>query len=126
MKPYTKEDVISIYEQIKNFAKKSAQKRKWLKSLRFIEASANWAYNFNWIYYDEELESLLKKNAENTLGDIVITNPEPQKAVIIDSFCLDNRGLTQQYMRAMMSNGMEILYICTANTVKERSDILIN
>lgn len=124
MKPYTKEDVISIYEQIKNLAKKSAQKRKWLKSLRFIEASANWAYNFNWIYYDEELESLLKKNAENTLGDIVITNPEPQKAVIIDSFCLDNRGLTQQYMRAMMSNGMEILYICTANTVKERSDIL--
>lgn len=124
MRPYTKEDIISIYEQIKSLAKKSAQKGKWLKSLKYIEASANWAYNFNWIYYDEELESLLKEISENTQSEIIIANPNPQKTVIIDSFCFDNRGLTQQYMRALMSNDMEILYICTANNIKDRSDIL--
>ena len=40
MRPYTKEDIISIYEQIKSLAKKSAQKRKWLKSLKYIETQA--------------------------------------------------------------------------------------
>ena len=124
MKPYTKDDIISIYEQIKSCSKKSAPKHKWLKSLKFIEAAANWAYSFNWIYYDEELELLLKEIAQNTQSDVVISNPDAQKAVIIDSFCLDNRGLTQQYIRAMMSNQMAILYICTANTIKEKSDIL--
>lgn len=124
MRPYTKENIISIYEQIKKLAKKSALKGKWLKSLKYIEALANWAYNFNWIYYDEELESLLKEISENTQSEIIINNPSSQKTVIIDSFCFDNRGLTQQYMRALMSNQMDILYICTANTIKERSDIL--
>lgn len=124
MRPYTKQDILSIYEQLKTIAKKAAKDHNILKSIKYIEASAYWAYNFNWMYYDEELENLLKHISQEITECVDIINLNSNRAVFLDSFCLDNRGLTQQYLRAMMRNGMSILYICTANSIKENSDIL--
>jgi len=37
---------------------------------------------------------------------------------------MDNKGLTQQYLRAMMHNKVEILYICTSRNLEDGGDIL--
>ena len=80
-------------------------------SLKYIQLSARIAYQFNWMYADEELEKLLK-NISN-----VLISPAPNykliesRFVFYDTFSTDNRALTQQYIRALMAMGKHFLYI---------------
>lgn len=124
MKEYSISDIIYIYNQVIEFANKSAEKKKWLSALEYIEASARWAYSFNWIYADYGSERIIQNVARSTLRSIEVINPNYNKVVLIDSFCWDNRGLTQQYLHAMMHNNMSILYICTSNNVSSGESIL--
>ena len=113
MKTYSKKDIENIYSQLVNEAKRSFSSRNNKRSLRYIGASALWAYNFNNIYADGDVEKLLKSISENTISPITIENPLENRCVLIDSFLLDNRGLSQQYLRAMKANGMELLVVYT-------------
>lgn len=124
MKPYTKTDVQNIYKYLMDSAHKNYERHQVKAALKDIESAAMWAYSFNFIYRDDNSENLLIKIAESELDNIHLENPFPDRYVLIDSFCLDNRGLTQQYMRAIMQTKKEILYICTSNTVKGGKDIL--
>ena len=50
---------------------------------------------------------------EKAIEPLLIESPNAERCVLIDSFLFDNRGLSQQYLRAMMANGMHILVIFT-------------
>ena len=58
------------------------------------------------------------------MGHSRIQNPDENRIVLVDSFCMDNRGLTQQYLRAMIRKDAEILYVCTSDTMDRGEDIL--
>lgn len=106
-----------------NYSKKEAgvafRKGNPEDSLEYIELSARIAYQFNWIYADEELEKLLE-NISNVLIDPVANyKPIQSRFVFYDTFSTDNRALTQQYIRALMSMGRHFLYI-TESTKSNR------
>ena len=124
MRSYQKEDIIAIYGLLMKRAHRYADKGKWLKALADLESAATWAYSFNWIYTDIDADSLLKSIAVKTIPQSEINNVVPRRCVLVDSFCMDNKGLTQQYMRAMIQNQMEILYICTSKILDHGTDIL--
>ena len=61
------QDVISIYDKLKLKAFSFYRKGNYLQSLKHIISASKWAYRFNFIYVDEELERLLKDITNSTL-----------------------------------------------------------
>lgn len=124
MYPYQKTDILAIYKNLLEVANNYYEKSHWKKSIDYLSLAAGWAYQFNYFYTDNAAESLVKKICHKTVSQVEIKSPNKDKYVLLDSFCLDNRGLTQQYLRAMMHNGVEILYICTSKNLRNGRDII--
>ena len=124
MKLYSKEDVKGIYEVIMNYAHRKSEKGQYYSALKGIIASSQWAYHLNMIYTDDEAELLLQVIADLNIKKIEIAKPDAKRCVLIDSFLYDNRGLSQQYLRAMMANNMEILVVHTSGGASIGIDIL--
>lgn len=83
-------------------------------SIRFVKAASWWAYYFNLAFSDEHLERIthdLSKRVKDTAIDYV---PQTNNAVFFDSFAFDHRGLTQQYIRALMSMKYNLLFLTDA------------
>lgn len=64
---------------------------------------------------DDDLDTLLYRMGKATFTIPTIKNPQDKRVAFFDSFALDNRGITEQYLDALNYNGYEILYI-TSNT----------
>ena len=124
MIPYQKTDILAIYRNLMETAIKYSEKANWKKCIDYLSSAANWAYQFNFLYTDEAAESLIMRICDRTVPHVEINFPDKDKFVLIDSFCMDNRGLTQQYLRAMMHHKAEILYICTSRYLGNGGDIL--
>ncbi len=124
MKPYSKQDIIDIYNNLIQSAHKNYLKNRLREALNDIVSAANWAYNYNHIYTDISAELLLKQISEKIVKPDTISSPRSNRCVLIDSFLLDNRGLSQQYLRAMMANDMDILVIYTTPGGKIGKDTL--
>lgn len=124
MFPYQKTDILAIYRNLLEIANNYSEEGYWKKSIDYLSSAAKWAYQFNYFYTDSVAESLLKRICNSTINPVEVKSPDNNKYVLLDSFCLDNRGLTQQYLRAMMHNKVEILYICTSRNLDNGGDIL--
>ncbi len=124
MRSYQKEDIVAIYSALIKSAHRYSDKGKWSKALTDLESAAAWAYAFNWMYTDRDADSLLKSIAVRTIPQFQMIDKGPHRCVLVDSFCMDNKGLTQQYMRAMIQNQMEILYVCTSRSLSNGPEIL--
>ena len=124
MFPYQKTDILAIYRNLLEIANNYSEKGYWKKSIDYLSSAAKWAYQFNYFYTDSAAESLLKSICNSTINPVEVKSPNNNKYVLLDSFCLDNRGLTQQYLRAMMHTKVEILYICTSQKLDNGEDIL--
>lgn len=124
MRPYSDKDVLAIYRQLRKISYELAEKHNWNKAASYLSSAAKWAYQFNFIYSDSEADALIKRISDAQIKQVNVNQPIDNRYVLIDSFCFDNRGLTQQYLRAMIQNEVEILYICTAKTIDSGSDIL--
>ena len=119
MKPISSNEVLSIYDGLKSNAVENAKQGHDLRALNFIKAAAFWAYNFNFIYSDSVVEDLLKDIAGRNIPPKEVVTADENRCVYLDSWCLPNRGLNHQYLRAMMARGMEILYITTSGRLEE-------
>ena len=104
-----KEVLIKEYKIFKNEAFRFSKIGDFQNSLLYIELCAKIAYTFNFIYIDDDLEDLLVDISSQLLTESQF-QPK-QKFVFYDYFGFDNQGLTQQYIRAMISWGVEFLYI---------------
>ena len=124
MRSYSREDILEIYSRFVKVACNYAHNKKWLKASNVLSSAAYWAYQFNSFYRDDEAEGLIKVIGESQVKPAHVTNAKKNRIVLIDSFCFDNRGLTQQYLRAFIQSGVDFLYVCTADTVKYGEDIL--
>lgn len=113
MRSYTKEDITTIYSNIMRYAHHKYEEGHYRSALKGLEAAANWAYNLNLFYSDVNAEQLTKDIADKYFTKVKIENPITNRCVLIDSWLLDNKGLSQQYLRAMMSNNLEILIVHT-------------
>lgn len=118
----SKSDIIKSYNYCKEQASKAIKNRQYNKSLKYIKIASHIAYNFNWIYCDDYLENLLKDISSLKLKPTVNYKSNKTNSIVFyDSFTLDNKGLTQQYIRALISNGIEFLYITESSRLNKKS-----
>jgi hypothetical protein len=118
----TKGQILNDYDYFKNKAILYCQDGDIDKSAKFTEMVAKIGYKFNFKYSDEELEDNIHRLAEKIpLSNIKYVGIK-NKIVFYDSFAIDNRGLTQQYLRAIFEWNCELLFI--TNQKKIGDDIL--
>jgi len=122
----TKDIVMKDYNKLKSIALKFYENRKFEESLISIEVACDLMYNFNLLYCDDDIENLIHTISRIYCHDDneIYFSPKENKVAFYDYFALDNRGLTQQYLRALMKLGYEILYITYASKNNKTSDIL--
>lgn len=101
------------YERIVTRAQKAADRQQVDKACFELHNAATIAYHINFRYTDARCESMIEQIGRVVLGGraAVDFNPTDGRIVFYDAFSLDNRGLTQQYIRALISKGYEFLYI---------------
>jgi hypothetical protein len=107
---FTQNDILRTYEKIRELSRKQISIGNERKALRTIETAAKIAYQFNWRYADEELESQLQMISERMIQPERFV-PRPGRFVFYDSWGWDNCGLTQQYIRALKAQNIELLFI---------------
>jgi hypothetical protein len=106
----SKKHAIKDYERLKEAAFKACALRQYSKSLQLIACAAGQAYHLNFRYADDALEGLLEKISTEVLGQS-LELPQEEKYLLYDSFGYDNRGLTQQYLHALDTMGVQYLYL---------------
>lgn len=79
------------------------------RTLRLLHTICSINYDYEWRYTFPSIEDKLKKiSATLTKRPVVgVSN----RVVFYDAFSIDNRGLTQQYIDALIANDFEFLYI---------------
>lgn len=101
-----------LYNNIKKNAQKAFLNLDYYSSLRNIEYAAQIASYYNFVYSDSELDNLCAQIAATKISHLYnIENVSHKKVAYIDSNCMDNHGLTQQYIRALIDLQYEILFI---------------
>ncbi|AFA48875.1 hypothetical protein [Acetobacterium woodii] len=109
-----KERVLKDFDKLKNYSKICCEKNNYAESFCAIETACKLMYAFNVIYTDDCLESTLSEMAANVLKDKKIRTREinsDRKILFYDYFPTDNRGLTQQYITALIELDYEILFV---------------
>lgn len=107
-----KKNIIHSYTYSKKKAFESFTQKQLEQSLSYIWIASQIANNFNWIYKDDDLEKQLNDISSTLLKTSVAYKPiDDNRVVFFDSFSWDNKGLTQQYLRAFMSFGIQFLYL---------------
>lgn len=115
-----------LYDKLKNKAKNSFKRNDFDNSLIYLQGASFTAYNFHLGFKDDDIESMLK-NISKILKKNTITEAfDNNKCVFFDSFSLDHQALTQQYIKAIIQSGWNLLYITEANINSERAKDIKN
>lgn len=113
-------DIRQGYKGIKRLAWQSFRNGETERALDYIHHCVVIAQQFNWIYCDDELEELMCEIGETVLPSSVDHfESVPGRVVFYDDFCT-SFVLALQYLRALVAEGKEILYI-TPRRYEERS-----
>ncbi|MDP5145075.1 hypothetical protein ORI98_01290 [Shewanella sp. ULN5] len=106
----TRKKVECDFVNFKEYAKLAFKRAKYDEACKLIKTASKIAYHFNFKYSDKELDGLIK---ELSIKNIIKGNFNGQlgKYVFYDSFGYDNRGLTQQYIKALKKWDVDFLYI---------------
>ena len=118
------QEIQNVFDKIKLLALKEFDNKNYELSLQYIEAAAHVAYSFNWKYADEVLENLLVAISDVIIAERSVFIPIQGRIVFYDVFALDNRGLTQQYLRALISWGVELLFIFEGDDLSHSKQIM--
>lgn len=120
---YTLDELRRIYERLVTKAENAYKKNNLNRSVKCIQSAAELQYYVNDRYTDVRLEKLLQDiSSQYSEEDLCLDN---KTVLFYDSFCLDNRGLTQQYLDALVFCKLyKIVYILEHEKNSEGSNIL--
>jgi hypothetical protein len=119
----TIETVLILFNSLKLTAYKHIQKKNYSKAIKYINKAAYLAYLINWKYNDNQLNYYLMEISSELFTKEKIEKKEG-KVIFWDSFSLDNRGLTEQYIGALIKCDYEILYITENNNSDQYPNII--
>lgn len=109
----------ALYDKVINRASVLCKKGEYNQCIHWAKFAANMLYYSFKTLYEERIEHLIKEISKQiVIEDHSITNFHEDKIIFYDSFSYDNRGLTQQYLRALMSAGFQILYMSENHNLK--------
>jgi hypothetical protein len=108
---------------LKNAEKHKISSFKWC--LQDLELFANLSYKYNFNYTSDEAEMIIQHLSQQYFKPIEVESKK-NRIVFYDSFAIDNRGLTQQYLRAIFSKNAELLFITPQSIGKDILNELSN
>ena len=106
----TKQKIITDYIFFKNQAHRALSNKNFDKAIECVEIACKIAYSINFIFSDYALESIAKV-ISSALFPKNFTYGEHGKVILYDCFALPNRGLTQQYLRALSALFDDVLFV---------------
>jgi len=112
----TKNIVIHHYDLFKKDAFRYFEKQDIERSVKYINLTAHIGYKYNFQYCDDELEVLLSNISSYIIPKLLQFQPIKNRICLFDSFG-NNRVLTQQYIKAIISLNLDLLYIYTSKTL---------
>lgn len=87
--------------------------KKYIKSIDYIKRYARLSYLINGHYANYDLEDLIKKISYRVFSPVEISNPIDNRILWIDYWGWEKRGLTTQYIDALIANGKKIMFVLT-------------
>ena len=105
------ENIQKAYKIAYKHARCAFEHKEYNKVFHWCRVCAQIAYQVNWIYCDDEIENLLVAVAEDEIKVNSLV-PNPERICFYDAFFLDYRGLSLQYLRALLAAGKEVLVVC--------------
>lgn len=106
-------EVIDFYENLVSRSLTQVDKGMFAEALNTIAGAAYIAYLTNWRYEDSRLETALKTISTSLLPVVKPSSASVGKRIVFfDSWGLDARGLSLQYIRALNAIESSILFIC--------------
>lgn len=98
---YQKEELSEAYETVINKAYVSFRKQKFIKTFRLLTCAAKMQYRLSETLVDSRPMDLFKQCSFLLFKDVDLKG-EKNCVLFYDSFTWDNRGLTQQYLDAIL------------------------
>lgn len=117
-----------LYLKLVKQAEKAYTQKRYSMALMLIKASAWIQYVFSSIFHDKRVEDILK-SISLTLDRTSISDgykPKDDTFLIYDDFMLDNMGLSQQYIRALISTKCHVIYMTPQNIHRINSCDILN
>lgn len=110
------QQVNNLVTRLKNIASKALDKTNYEKALAAISVCGNILYDFNQVYTDEELESMLKKISTGILGgnrskESMHISHSSKTVLFYDGFGLDTRGLALIFLKGLAKNNYKLIYV---------------
>lgn len=122
-KRFSKEECETVYEKLLSYASSCLEAGRTDSAYDFLKASAMWAYRFNWIYADKRLDDMIRTIGRTWASPFKIISDSETKYLLIDTHGIDNRGLTQQYIRALIAMNAAFLYVSVYPDINRQKDI---
>lgn len=122
----TKQRVFSDFNKLKILARKYLEKKKYEEVMEILKIAARLMYNFNLIYTDDEMENMIVNISKELFKSEINLKMDNDNNIVIfyDYFSLDNRGLTEQYLEALINLDYKIIYITQQNNKVKMKSIL--
>lgn len=114
----SKKDIKTGLRALEKVASSSFRRGDSAKALRYLDAYASIAAQFNLNYTSEAMEALLAALSEKSIKTVSEYHGDPDHWVLYDDFCT-TYVLGLQWLEAMASSGKRILYVTTRDTAKE-------
>lgn len=118
-----KKQITDDYDQMKEVARKYMYRNDYERALRSIFVACGFMYTFNQIYYDDELEAMVKQIGAFIVKKDVEKVRAKNSVVFYDGFGNDRRGLAVIYLKALKNIGYNITYITYSQLEKSIGQI---
>lgn len=102
---YTKKELMDTFYKIVSQAEHAFVKQNYSDCINLIKSAAEYQFNINIILSEKRLDDLIIKLSDNRQVYSEEFEPIENHVILYDSFALDNRGLTQQYLDALCYSG---------------------
>lgn len=115
-----------VYHTCKRVALAYFHEKKYESALSIVSVAANFMYNINLIYVDNDFEGIIHESARQYISFEQNGMQMEEKVVAFyDEFGLDNRGLALLYLEALLSKGFHVVYMTRAGKKIPRIEKLL-
>ena len=123
MKQLSRKDIEKFYNQSRKEALKAFSRKDFNTALLYAKLCAKIAYGVSFIFSDKILDDMIYQISCLVLSG-KMASKNSNRVVFYDYYPHDNRGLSQQYLSALIENEVEFLYIIE-NWVPEKTEDII-
>ena len=107
-----------VYKKVKKITEDAIENKNIEAAIKYTQCLSILNINYFCKYFDYEIENSIDKISKLIFQDKIYYESNESNVILIDSMAWDNHCLTQQYLRAMMENDLNILYLVIGNINK--------